>query len=353
MKMKSVCVLLVMLCLFGSSVFAATSITAIESCRTNIEYPDDNRHDSKKLSVDGSEDDGAKSWIKFDISSLVGPMIQATLTVTIHNGDEIANNCDVSVVNDDCLDNIGWDDRTLTWNNAPGNDITSDPDLDPTKTTLITNFPVNGGPGTSFDIDVLAALQADTDNIVQFVLHNSGPTGSINFSTHDHNEQPTWRVKLTAYFTGENLPPVAFAGVDQVVSLGQSGTPGEEQIILDGTTSDDGAYTRQWTQVANGAPTVTISPNNVDDTSVTVTASGAYEFLLTADDTALAAADIVRVYVGDTPCDASHLATGGDYDDDYDDADLNQDCIINLADFAMLAANWFKCDLDPVSSCPY
>ena len=59
LKIKNVCVLLVMLCLFGSSVLAATTIKAVESCRTNIETPDENREHNQRLPVDGSEGDGS------------------------------------------------------------------------------------------------------------------------------------------------------------------------------------------------------------------------------------------------------------------------------------------------------
>lgn len=36
----------------------------------------------------------------------------------------------------------------------------------------------------------------------------------------------------------------------------------------------------------------------------------------------------------------------------YPMADLNKDCQVDLADFAILAAEWLKCNLEPQSSCP-
>ncbi len=475
MKMKRVCLLLVVLCLFGSSVFADIIIMADESCRTDHEDPDGNDHDSKKLQVKH----GHKSWIKFDISSLdVSKLDSATLTVTLLEGPEEGNSCDLSVVNDNVSDvvdvtginnytpdpgvtNEAWHDRNLTYNNAPGNDNTNDDFLDATKTTFIANFAVDGIAGDSFDIDILAALQADTDDMVQFVLHNAG--NQINFATHDNTVNEEWgpfldlterhigandpipddtesvetslaalswlnpdpndpgasitcdvyfgmdpnRLQMDkvtlgpdvssvdinatnfptfaplanrtwyywivdchdpsagpegdafmpgltwSFYTDDNQPPVVDAGADQVAWLGMSGTPGQEVIYLDGATSDDGlpdppaGYTVEWTQVDNGAPAVIISPDNTDDTTVTVTARGVYEFMLTADDTAKQTPDTVEIIVGADPCDASHMSTG----DPYNAADSNEDCIVDLRDFAaIIVDNWLDCS-DTLTNC--
>jgi thioredoxin len=166
-------------------------IMAGESCRTSILKPVTNDHSSRKLSI-RSDQKSAKSWIKFDISELdVGDLETATLTVALHQKKAGDRHFDVSYVNDDCLYNIGWYERSITWNNAPGNNTANLSSLDTGKTTLLTtvNF-TDGVPGDSFTIDVLEALEADTDGIVQFVFHNSN--GLLNLATHDHPEE-TWR----------------------------------------------------------------------------------------------------------------------------------------------------------------
>lgn len=152
---------------------------------------------------------------------------------------------------------------------------------------------------------------------------------------------PMW-----SFTTDFNSEPSVNAGPDQTVWLGKSGIPGQEVVYLDGTTSDDGrpldpgAYTVLWTQDDNGAPTVTISPNDVDDTSVTITQAGTYVFKLTADDTDKTNEDTVEIIVGNTACEASHMSTGHD----YDPGDYNQDCVVDLVDFAeLIAANWLNC----------
>ncbi|MHC4206890.1 MAG: discoidin domain-containing protein, partial [Planctomycetota bacterium] len=120
----------------------------------------------------------------------------ATLTVTLHQEKASDRHFDVSYVNDDCLDNIDWDERNLTWSNAPGNNTADLGGLDTNKTTLLTtvNF-TDGVPGDSFTIDVLEALRADTDGILQFVCHNSN--GLLQIATHDHAEE-AWRPFIVA-----------------------------------------------------------------------------------------------------------------------------------------------------------
>lgn len=137
----------------------------------------------------------------------------------------------------------------------------------------------------------------------------------------------------------EGTPPDVEAGDDQVTWLGYSGTAGQEIVYLDGTTSHDTSYTVLWAQIDNGAPTVTISPNDVDETSVTITAEGTYEFKLTADDGTSQAFDTVEVIVGEDSCHASHLSTS----DDYSPSDFNHDCIVNIQDIAQFITNWLNC----------
>jgi hypothetical protein len=188
------------------AVFADIIVNANESCRASVDTtdpadnPDENDHNSSKLSVRTSDEKSSKSWIKFDLGELhVGNLETATLTVALHEPkDGDGRHFDVSYVNDDCLDNIGWDERSLTWNNAPGNDTTDHGLLDPTKTTYLgtVNF-ADGAAGDPFTIDILEALQADTDGIVQFVLHNG--SALLQFATHDHATE-AWRPFIDATY---------------------------------------------------------------------------------------------------------------------------------------------------------
>jgi hypothetical protein len=140
------------------------------------------------------------------------------------------------------------------------------------------------------------------------------------------------------------------AGSDQDAWLGMSGIAGQEVIQLSGSVSDpDGdPVDILWTQVDNDAPSVVIDPNDVNDSSVVITVRGDYAFMLTAtDNIADPVSDTVRIVVGDTSCDTSHISSGLP----YDPGDANQDCIVNLEDFAILIApNWLDCT-DTLTHC--
>lgn len=184
-------------------------------------------------------------------------------------------------------------------------------------------------------------------NTANFPTYGNLQTQTLYYWAVDvHDAGDVYAGPVWSFFVTSAEAPVVDAGPDQVTWLGNSGTPGQEVIYLDGTTSDDGPYTVLWTQVANGAPAVTISPNNTDDTSVTVTAPVAYEFMLTADDGILQTSDTVQIIVGSTSCDASHMSTGAA----YNAMDMNQDCIVDLEDFAIIAANWLICT-DTLTDC--
>jgi hypothetical protein len=223
-----VCIVMTLGIVLTPAVFADIIIMATQSCRTSVVEPDTNNHNSSKLSI-RSDQKSAKSWIKFEIGNLdVGELETATLTVALHDPKDGSRHFDVSNVNDDCLDNIDWDERNLTWNNAPGNNMADFGGLDASKTTLLTtvNF-TDGVPGDSFTIDILEALQADTDGIIQFVCHNSN--GLLNLATHDHAEE-AWRPFIVAtegakYKAKKSHP--AHEATDVIPTPILSWTPGE------------------------------------------------------------------------------------------------------------------------------
>jgi hypothetical protein len=219
--------------------------------------------------------------------------------------------------------------------------------------------------GNSVYCDVYLGTAADRASMDKVTLGNDISQVDINttnFPTYGvlvNQTQYHWAVDvhddagnlrtgaMWSFTASHNDAPVVNAGPDQVVWLGAGGVAGQEVVYLDGTTSDDGPYTVTWTQVANGAPTVTITPNNVDDTSVTVTARGTYQFRLTASDGVLQTSDTVQVIVGASSCDASHLSTGAP----YNAADQNHDCVVNMTDFAVLiVADWLTCT-DRLTNC--
>jgi hypothetical protein len=428
---------------------------AVQSCRTDIQKPDENQHNSTKLSVRAHDGDGksAKSWIKFEVSGFDPNSIKtATLRVALQAGKAGAQAFDVSAVNDDCRTNISWDERSLTWNNAPGNNGDDLRLLDPALTTKMATVSFTDGvENQQFEIDVLEAVRQDTDGILQFVLHKS--ENLLEFSTHDHplesnrpvlyileapagadypsvcpgatvstdlaglswtNPDPNdgvspivctvyfgtdpnrllmanvtldpdensvlisqfgvlqnkttyyWAVDcedmspgagvipgmMWSFYVNNNEPPVVNAGSDQAVWLGKSGTPGQETVTLAGSVDDDelpldpGITTLQWTQVPTDAPTVVIDSDTTETASVTFTQRGDYQFMLTADDGEGPVSDTVRIVVGIDACDASHLQSGANY---YS-GDFDKNCIIDLNDLLVVAANWLDCT-DTITNC--
>ena len=146
-----------------------------------------------------------------------------------------------------------------------------------------------------------------------------------------------------------NEAPVVVIDSVLPVWLGKSGTAGQETVQLSATVTDsDSTPDILWTQVDNGAPTVTIVTETDEDPTITFSQRGDYEFELTADDgIADPVTDTVRVVVGDDACDASHINLANE----YDPGDVNQDCIIDLLDFAeLIAANWLDCT-DTLMNC--
>ncbi|NLK41675.1 MAG: hypothetical protein GX298_06435 [Planctomycetes bacterium] len=148
---------------------------------------------------------------------------------------------------------------------------------------------------------------------------------------------------MWSFYTDDNEPPVVDAGPDQAVWLGMDGIDGQVTVTLEGYTADDGRpgpYVVLWTQDQTEAPPVGIVNADQDVATVTLTERGVYAFTLTADDGEKQAFDTVQVVVGDTPCDASHMSSG----QPYLPSDINQDCIVNLEDFALLfAQGWLSC----------
>jgi hypothetical protein len=190
------CVVMILGIFTAQTLFADIIIMATESCRTDVREADNNRHDSSKLSV-RSDEKSSKSWLKFDIGELdVTNLESATLTLALHQEKSGSRHFDVSAVNDNYLENIDWDERTLTWGNGPGNNTADLGLLDPGKTTLVGTVDFSDAvPGDAFTIDILEVLEADTDGIVQLVIHNSN--GLLNFATHDHGEE-AWRPFIDA-----------------------------------------------------------------------------------------------------------------------------------------------------------
>lgn len=210
---------------FGENIFP------IESCRTGSASADTNIHSDTKLSIRGTSI-GFKSWIKFDISTIdIISLESATLWLTLNTERPGTYDFDIAYVNDDCLDNINWTENTLTWNNAPGNDINSVSALDSTKTTYIETVTVsNGAPGDMYRVDIIEAVLSDTDGIIQIILYNSN--AHMDMATHDHLNTG-WQPFLD---TSSISTPLAFPGAE---GFGAETIGGRGGIVYEVTNLND------------------------------------------------------------------------------------------------------------------
>ncbi|MEN6308488.1 MAG: hypothetical protein ABFD91_12105 [Anaerohalosphaeraceae bacterium] len=457
--MRKINLLIILLSLLSNFVFAEViSVSANVSCRTDKTAPDTNKHDSSKLSI-RSDSSAAKSWIKFNQLGTYDLSLvrKAFLRLTLHEAEPGTNTFNVSTVNDDYTTNIDWAERAITWNNAPGNDTASNSAVLSSAATLMGTVQiVEGAIGSQYFVDVMPAIMADTDGIIQFILHNGSTL--INCSTWDHAATTTPPLAAAEYWptlfltfppagadwpkpedkatvttalaelswtnpepndVSSNIICTVYLGnepnrpaMDQItlsanattVAINESNFPsfnplqdlgtyywvvdcydtsanktipgewwsfttynnkapvvdaGEDQVTwlpntvtLTGTASDDGrpanpgTLTFQWEESAGPGTSVIASPNQLS-TTVSFTASGDYQFTLTANDGELKTTDTIRVVIGNGPCDASHVFTG----DPYNKADQNQDCLVDLNDFMVLiVADWLNCT-DTLSLC--
>ncbi|MCE5186945.1 MAG: hypothetical protein LLF76_12545 [Planctomycetaceae bacterium] len=462
--MRKSCLFILVCVLVGNLAAETVQIPADVSCRTDIMNRTINRHDSNKLTIRG-EASSSKSWVKWnDLDGIdVSTIRHAELRLTTY--ETRPGTFSVSAVNDNYLNNIDWAERYdatppppygITWDNASANSVESYTDVLAGAATLVGTMDFTGTiAGDQRFIDVTSVLQADTDGIVQFILHNGSTL--MNMCTHDQGgtmltglvigpEQarpylfitlppegadwpqpevgkvvlntlselswtnpepnvpgdPIWcdvylgtfpegtepnRPQMSHVALGNGIEAVAIADFPEFAGLENNktyywfvdchdpskgvvageewsffvGVPpvvdaGPEQVLwlgsdpnivvsLDGTVTDDGPCTYSWTVLTAGAP----APSHSDtvDTSV-VLDRGVYEYRLTATDSGgLQTSDTVRIVVGNDACDASHLDT----EQEYNKADINQDCIVDLQDFVeYIAANWLECS-DTMNHC--
>jgi hypothetical protein len=113
-------------------------------------------------------------------------------------------------------------------------------------------------------------------------------------------------------------------------------------VNLDATVTDDGAlipYTVHWTVVNEpNQGAAVIQTVTAEDSGVTLAALGQYVFQLEAFDGEYTSSDTVTINVYNDSCQAAKSLS------DYVPlaGDVNEDCMVDLRDLALMAANWLK-----------
>jgi hypothetical protein len=142
---------------------------------------------------------------------------------------------------------------------------------------------------------------------------------------------------IFSFYAG-NLAPVVDAGDDVTTWLDN----GSVDVALAGTVTDIDPTTTVWAVVSQPD-----DPNNPDaviadaaalNTSITLSAPGAYVLQLQADDGEYTGSDTVTIIVYSDSCEAAKSLPG------YVplDGDVNGDCIVDFRDFALISVNWLE-----------
>lgn len=283
---------------------------------------------------------------------------------------------------------VGSSLTTLSWTNPDPNDpadtITSDvylldagtvrPAQDPNMgPTLVDSGVVLIADNTTAEsVEIPTALAED--HYYYWAVHCTDPHGDPNGASLT-TQGDTW-----VFFTGDALP-VVNAGLDQFNWLAKEdgdGNPDEYTITVVGTYTDDGKspiadanfvnLSWGWDPAIGEYGVEKISqtwvPGPGTHTSGTVTAvyktvyteggnstaiPGYWDLQLQVTDGTGTAQDVVYVRV-DVDC---ATAAENDASDPYDGYyDVNNDCIINLADFAAFAEAWLDCNANKLATCP-
>ncbi len=139
-------------------------------------------------------------------------------------------------------------------------------------------------------------------------------------------------------FLSDNLVPVVDAGPDVVTWL----VDGLRTGTLDATVTDDGAlmpYSVSWSVIEQPAEgDAVIAQTSAEDTTVTLTGLGRYTLQLAAFDGEYIGTDTLTIGVYESPCQAAQSLP------DYEPlvGDLNNDCVVDELDMALLEANWME-----------
>ncbi len=138
-----------------------------------------------------------------------------------------------------------------------------------------------------------------------------------------------------------NAAPIVYLGVDVLAWL----VDGTAEVDLTGSVDHDDLpgpdYTVEWEvvsePVADAATISTPVPTEPQNITVSMTALGDYVIKLTADDGLLDGFDTVMISVYSDNCEAAKMSGV-----ELLEGDLNEDCVVDMADVAAMAVNWLE-----------
>jgi len=148
-------------------------------------------------------------------------------------------------------------------------------------------------------------------------------------------------------FLADNLAPVVYAGANVTTWLDD----GSAEVAISGTVTDSDPTTVAWTVISeSNEGAAAIANADQADTTVTLSALGAYVLQLEADDGEYQGEDTITINVFENSCLAARSLPG------YEPipGDLNLDCVVDQLDIDLLLEQWLNCngldcpDIDPV-----
>ena len=231
--------------------------------------------------------------------------------------------------------------------------------LSPGQVELNWTLPDELVPGMPVSVDVyftddLEALQQFTDPEAIRVVNNQS-VSSVVVQTQPKTRY-YWAIDIyyaagalpvygpTFSFFTDNQPPSVQFEKDLVTTWLTDGTV---DVNLDATVTDDssGLYTVAWTVVSEpNEGTAVIGDAAAEDTVVSLSATGQYILQLEADDGEYTGSHTVTIEVYADGCQAAKSLL----DFQLIPGDINEDCIVDELDLAILEAHWLESNiLDP------
>lgn len=224
--------------------------------------------------------------------------------------------------------------------------------LSPGQVELSWTLPDELLPGMPVTVDVyftddLDALKNFTDPDAIRVVSNQG-VSSVVVQTQPKTRY-YWAIDtyygpdilpvygpIFTFFTDNQPPKVQFTNDLLTTWL----TDGTVDVNLDATVIDDGVgYTVAWSVVSEpDEGTTVISDTAAEDTIVSLSATGKYVLQLEADDSEYTGSGTVTINVFADGCEAAKSLP----DFKLIPGDINEDCIVNELDMAILEAHWLE-----------
>jgi endonuclease/exonuclease/phosphatase family metal-dependent hydrolase len=196
-------------------------------------------------------------------------------------------------------------------------------------------------PGSNEVHDRIDIIYFAGPDVTPIAVHNIGPVENNPNTDIQYAGYPSDHRAVLATFT--LVPPVVNAGNNILTTLALASSP--NALILGGSVTDDytSLLTARWeafeVALGGGLTTKVVFADATDPrTAVTISEPGTYVLQLTATDNDVSFSDQMEIVVFEDAC-LANKATGAWVANYYD---RNGDCIVDLEDFTIFAAEWLN-----------